>query len=80
MRSAGQSISDPVVCTLFVHDSVLEAQELGENPLLPESVQTLVRQVNQAALICENGELGVLQVRTPLLYCQQNRQILFFVG
>ena len=60
MGSTGQSISDPVVGALFVHDFVLEAQELGENPLLPGSVQTLVGQVNQAALIYENGELGVL--------------------
>ena len=69
MGSTGQSISDPVVGALFVHDFVLEAQELGENPLLPGSIQALVGQMNQAALICENGELGMLQVRAPLLYC-----------
>jgi len=53
---------------LFVNNLVLEAQQLGEDPLLPRRVEPLIRQVDQTALISEYSELGMLKVGTPLLH------------
>ena len=68
MRTTGQSSSNTVFEALFVNNLVLEAQQLGEDQLLPRRVEPLIRQVDQTALISEYSELGMLKVGTPLLH------------
>jgi hypothetical protein len=58
----------------------LQAHEFGECTLLPLSVKTLISQVNQTVVVSTDNKLCDLQVRSPLLDCKKNRQILLFIN
>jgi len=79
VHTARESICCTVVRTFLVDNSILETQQLSENPLLPNCVQALVIKVDQGFLICEDYEFSKLKVRSPLLNCDEFCEILFFI-
>jgi hypothetical protein len=54
---ARQRISSTVGGAQAINNTILEAKELGENPLLPMGVQTLISQLCEAFLISQDEKL-----------------------
>jgi hypothetical protein len=59
---ARQCISSTVINTFAVHNPVLQTSEFGEYLLLLGRMQTLIRELGQALLICQNHKLLELQI------------------
>ena len=74
-----QCIRCPIIQTRAVDNAVLEAQQFGENSLLPMSMQPLIDELGQAFLIGKDHKLLKLQVRTPQLYSKQDGHEFFFI-
>jgi hypothetical protein len=75
-----KSVSSLIRYPRLIYNLVLETRELSVHFELPWSVETLIGDMHQTLLICENDELTMLKVRTPLLYSNQDCQIFFVVS
>lgn len=76
---SGQGICYAIFDTLAVYNLVLEPNQLSEYLLLPWGVKSLFRELNQAAVVSDDLELGMLEVTAPLLQSQQSGHVFFFV-
>jgi hypothetical protein len=78
-RCTGKSIRSTILNTFAVHNVVLEAHEFGKD-LLPWRVETLLSELDQAAMIRDNLEFSMLKITSPLLQGHENCHVFFLVG
>lgn len=69
MNPSGQGVSRTIVNTFLVHNAVAKAQKLGEDLMLPDSVEPLIVKMSEGFLVSIDNELRQLEVRTPMFDC-----------
>ena len=63
----------------MIGNRVLQPEQFGKDLLLPRCVKTLLRQLDETALVNDNMKLSHLQITSPMIDCHYDRHVFLFI-